>query len=156
MAVRIAVGDVVLVTQTPLGSGRARRGVLVIPDRPRAIDRYIDYFGGGVGRSRAPWLGQPQIGATSALSGLHTIAERLLSVREAVRGADGRGRSGPAGRTPGRRSHISKRSGRPGDRRAGAVVGAAWPFGGEVGALGARDVAAPVGPKVLPAGAGPS
>jgi hypothetical protein len=52
----IAAGEVVSATHTLPGSGRRRRA-LVISDRPRAIDRHIDYFVGRAGHPTTPWLG---------------------------------------------------------------------------------------------------
>jgi hypothetical protein len=41
--------------QVLLDTGR-RLEASVVRDRPRAIDRYIDYFGGPLHRPPAPWL----------------------------------------------------------------------------------------------------
>jgi hypothetical protein len=60
---------------TSVGEVRSARQVLldrrlaapVVRDRPRAIDRYIDYFGGAVHRPPAPWLAvasHPHAGAS--------------------------------------------------------------------------------------------
>jgi hypothetical protein len=93
---RTAVGGVVSATQTPLVTGRRR--ALVIPDRPRAIDRYIDYFGGVAGPA-APWSGAtPDRRYGAGSSGRFGTAERVVggTVRERRWGPSA-GREGPGG-----------------------------------------------------------
>jgi hypothetical protein len=54
MARRVAIGEVRLAGLLHSSSGH--HGRLVISDRPRAIDRYIDYFGDPVHRSGTSWF----------------------------------------------------------------------------------------------------
>jgi hypothetical protein len=91
-----AVGGVVSAAQTPLVTGR--RCALIIPDWPRAIDRYIDYFGGRGGGPATPWSGAtPDRHGRAGSSGSLRTPEPTLG-----------GTVGPAPQTPAGLSHISR------------------------------------------------
>ncbi len=88
LAERIAVGEVEAVAHTLLEAIRRRHGTLVIPGRPRAIDRHIDYFGGRVDRP-ATWSGATSDRRDIAIpSGPPRTAECRLcgTAREVARG----------------------------------------------------------------------
>jgi len=66
---RIAIGDVASVTLSRFDAVPRLAAALIVPDRPRAIDRYIDYFGGRAARlTTRPTM--PGRAASEAVGGL--------------------------------------------------------------------------------------
>jgi hypothetical protein len=136
-----------------LDSSGGRHGRLVIPDRPRAIDRYINYFGGRVRCPGRSWLETTaDRGDIAALSGLHRIADACRAVWPARQSADRRALES-RGTNPCaaiQRLEGGQASSRSSSRRG---RGCGLPFGCEVEAFGEGDFAARSGASVFTAGA---